>query len=104
MSHLSSSPVVYLARRAWEHAAGHRRWMLLYVSMFLAAQSFGFVQPYVIGRLLNAVQTQLVTPNLGREIYTCALMYFLIELAFWTFHGPARVLERYVAFQIRASY
>src|SRR5438105_4639806 len=100
----SRSTVMYLARRAWEHARGQRGRMVLYLSLFLVAQGFHFAQPYVVGRLLNTVQSHSASANLSHEITLCALWYFAIELAFWLFHGPARVIERSVAFQVRAHY
>lgn len=104
MSFLTGSPAIYLARRAWSQARGHRRRMVLYVSMFLVAQAFSFAQPYVIGRLLNAVQLNGTSAGLLREVYVFAAAYFGIELGFWLFHAPARCIERSVAFEVRAGY
>lgn len=101
---MKQNPILYLARRAWGQASGYRHWMVAYLLMFLAAQIISICEPWVIGRLLNAVQTGGPRDQLLRAVYTGAGFYLAIQFFFWLFHGPARVMERWVAFQARARF
>lgn len=101
---VKQNPILYLARRAWGQASGYRHWMVAYLLMFLAAQVISICEPWVIGRLLNAVQTGGSREAVWSAVVTGAGCYLAIQFFFWLFHGPARVMERWVAFQLRARY
>ncbi|MBI3891195.1 MAG: ABC transporter ATP-binding protein [Candidatus Wallbacteria bacterium] len=101
---MNSNPIVYLARRAWENAGRHRPLMLLYLTLFAGAQALSLAEPFVIGRMLNSVQAAGGSANILRAVVTGAGLYLLLQFAFWIFHGPARVFERYVAFRIRVRF
>src|SRR5947199_5735629 len=101
---MSSSPVAGMVVRAWRQAAEHRPWMALYVVLFCCAQLLSLAEPYVIGLLINGVQAAGSGAALVDAVRRGALAFGCLQLAFWCFHGPARVIERWVAFQVRARY
>src|SRR5688572_9889477 len=83
--------------------------MLVYMLMFVAAQVSMAFEPYLIGRMLNILQEGAThATKSGAQIWTevswCLWLWFGIQFLFWLFHGPGRVLERYVAFHIGANY
>lgn len=101
---MKQNPIVYLARRVWSQATGYRSWVVAYLLMFLAAQLISICEPWVIGRLLNAVQIGGAKATVLHAVYFYAGCYLAIQTFFWLFHGPARVMERWVAFQLRSRY
>ncbi len=98
------SAISYLIKRAWEYANGQRRLLVLYVFMLCVAQSVSLLEPYVIGELLNTVQRGAGKTHLLRDVLLILSLFLGLQVFYWLFHGPARVLERLLAFRIRANY
>jgi len=76
--------------------------------IFALAQVVSLCEPYVIGKLLNAVQEDVAAHAAGAKIFhdTCyyLALFFAIKMGFWMFHGPGRVLERITQFHIQVAY
>jgi ATP-binding cassette subfamily B protein len=109
LSILRSNPIFFLIERAWRYAAGYRKAILLYALLLAGATIVTLCEPYVIGRALNAVQADATGATkagakLWEAISVNLYLYFGIQVVFWLLHGPARVLERYCAFHIKAAY
>ncbi len=106
---IKNNAVFLLLSRGWQYAEAQRRLLLVYALMFVGAVGFELLEPYVIGRMLNDVQVDLAGglsngPKLLNDVGHYLLMILGISLGFWAFHGPARVIERFVAFQIRSRF
>jgi len=93
-----------LLKASWKYAAGFRRRIVLYVSLFVVANALSMIEPLIIGNILNSVQE---IPRLAHPMQRLMIL-FLIMLAlavgFWVFHGPARVMENTCAFKVRNAY
>lgn len=103
------NPIIYLTQTGWQYAGKQRPLMLLYTFMFAMSQAISLSEPYVIGQLLNSVQTNLAagsaaTGKLLHDIYFYLSLFFAIQFFCWVFHGPGRLIERFVAFHIRVNY
>jgi ATP-binding cassette, subfamily B, bacterial len=102
------NPIIYLTRTGWQYAGTHRPLMIWYVALFGLAQAVSLAEPWVIGQLLNSVQKNLTkgarAESLVHDIYFYLLLFFLIQFFFWAFHGPGRLVERFVQFHIKANY
>lgn len=62
------------------------------------------LEPIVIGKLLNAIQD---IKTLSDPIRTLGLLFAMmlgINVAFWLFHGPARIMENNLAFHAKISF
>ncbi len=91
-----------LLKASW-HFAGHKRWrMLCFYAMFLTANILYMFQPYVIGQFIN--QLQVGGDDLLENITHWLGIYVLLMAGFWAFHGPARVMERRLAFHVKKSF
>ncbi|HEY9715344.1 MAG TPA: ABC transporter ATP-binding protein [Chroococcales cyanobacterium] len=106
---MKSNPILLLIQTGWRYAGKYRPYMFAYLLMFVAAQGIALFEPYVIGRMLNDVQADLAggtskSAKLLHDIFWYLGIFFSITIGFWAFHAPARVIERYVAFQIRSKY
>jgi ABC-type multidrug transport system fused ATPase/permease subunit len=96
------SPIIFLTRYTWRY--GEKKKVLLYASMFVIANIINFFQPLVIGYVLNIIQEQGVTSSSITSIIWALSLLVVLTVAFWMFHGPARVIERRNAFIARANY
>ena len=101
---MSHSALAYLIKRAWEYANGHRRLFLVYIVMLCVAQGISLSEPYIIGQLLNVVQKTSTSPTVVQDVTYYLVLFLVLQLVYWCFHAPARVLERLLAFNIRANY
>ena len=104
-----NNAIALLFSRGWQYAGKYKLWFVGYMIMFVFAMGIELLEPYVIGRMLNDVQTDLAGglgngPKLLNDVGHYLLMILAISLGFWLFHGPARVIERFVAFQIRSNF
>src|SRR5258706_6503334 len=91
-----------LLKMVWRLAADRRRAQVTYLSLLFIAQSIALCQPLLIGEMLNAVQEG--GPRLWSRLWPFFFGLLALEIGFWSFHGPARVLERQLAFHIRVKF
>lgn len=103
------NPIIYLTLTGWQYARTLRPLMVFYTVLFALSQAIALAEPYVIGQLLNSVQTNLSagasgTGKLVHDIYLYLSLFFAIQFFTWVFHGPGRLVERIVAFNIKVNY
>jgi ATP-binding cassette subfamily B protein len=105
------NPIIYLTMTGWHYARALRPLMLLYTILFALSQAVSLAEPYIIGQLLNSVQTNIAagaghqaTDKLVHDIYLYLSLFFAIQFFAWVFHGPGRLIERFVAFHIKVNY
>lgn len=109
---LMKNPIVYLLVTGWAYAGKHRSVIVLYTVMFALAQAMMLAEPYIIGKLINCLQTGVTGVATGTanhdhlmdQVKFYLLIYFVTQVGFWVFHGPGRLLERYVAFNMKATF
>jgi ABC-type multidrug transport system fused ATPase/permease subunit len=99
-----SNPVVYLTKKLWKYSLGNRKNVVLYFSMLIIANSISFLEPLVIAKLLNIIQENGITSSSFPSLFLYLGFILLIEIGFWGFHGPARIIEIKNAFLVRANY
>jgi ATP-binding cassette subfamily B protein len=99
------NPLLYLFSKTWQYSLGNRRNVVRYWAMFIIANSIAFVgEPLIISRVMKVLQEKGVTHESFWELMTLVGILVIIETAFWTFHAPARCIERKNAFKARATY
>ena len=98
------NPIWQLSKKTWRYSKGNRKGVVLYIALQIIANTINFFQPLVLAWLLNIIQEQGVTQQNIPQLLWIASLFIAITLGFWTFHGPARVLERKNAFIARANY
>ncbi|MAF13523.1 MAG: hypothetical protein CMI53_01345 [Parcubacteria group bacterium] len=98
------SPVIFLTRKTWQYSKGNRRNVVLYMGLFLIANSINFFEPLLVGRLLNIIQEQGVNSESLPSLIGTISLFLAITVGFWMFHGPARVIELKNAFLVRANF
>ena len=106
---LKNNPLIYLAKKVWQYSVGNRKNLVLYLSMFVMANVVSLITPLVFAKIMNVIQEIITKKQLldGNDLLTLFLLMLLlpiIQLIFWVFHGPARVMERKNAFIAEANY
>ena len=100
----SQEPTLFLLRKLWQFSPGKRHTIVLYACMFVLANCIVLLPPAIFGALVREVQTHgLDAGNLPRVLGMLGLLFANV-LLFWMLHGPARVLERSVAFAAEVNY
>ncbi|MGI4805928.1 MAG: ABC transporter ATP-binding protein [Janthinobacterium lividum] len=87
---------------AWRNARKDRKRMVLVYALFTGANLVAAINPFFYGWFVNSIQKN------GAKIIPSVWLYaagFLgLKLLEWTFHGPARVMERQLAFKLSKNY
>ena len=101
---MSENPAVYLTNKMWKYAQGNRRNVVLYFSLFTIGNLIWALQPLVIAKILNIIQEQGLGARSFPSLFSFLAVLVLVDLGFWVFHGPARIIENRNAFLVRANY
>ena len=98
------NPLIYLFKKMWVYSKDNRGRLVLYIIMSIIASCVAALEPLIVGLLLNSLQTQgLNQTNLPHLLLLLGFLP-LLEIVFWCFHGPSRVMENKNAFLVRANY
>lgn len=95
---------IFLLRKLWHFAEDKRSKIILYVFMFIVANCIMLLGPVVFGAFIGEIQKNGI--NNSNIVYLLLLLLALFgkEFFFWLLHGPARVIERMVAFSAMLNY
>ena len=97
-------PIVNCLRTEWAYLGKRRRHFILYMAMFFVAGAVSLLTPYVIGVIFNTIQQSITsTLELNALLWRIGLL-LLITVAFWAFHGVARVMETNTGYFVKKNY
>lgn len=99
---LKGNPYLFLIRQAWRFGAGQRAKMVLFYIMFFFANLAIIAQPWIFGQTLNVLQAG--GEDLFARVWPWFIFYGGMVLVFWSFHGPARVIERRFGFHVKKQF
>lgn len=97
-----ANPYISLLRTAWRYARKERKRYVLVYAMFIVSAIVNALYPLLLGWFINKIQrdTQLVMHYTFLYIGS----YFGLKVLEWCFHGPARVMERELAFNLSRNF
>src|SRR3989338_2204755 len=99
------NPLLYLFGKTWRYSEGNRGKVVWYWIMFIVANTVNLIgPPLALAKIMNIIQKEGVTTGNIRVLIGLLSLTLLFELVFWSFHGPARCIERYNAFKVRLNY
>ena len=99
------NPLLYLFKKTWQYSEGNRKNIVWLWIMFIVANSITlFAQPFVWARIINVITQQGITHESIHTLLILLAIVLLIDLVFWSIHGPARIIERTNAFKARINY
>jgi ABC-type multidrug transport system fused ATPase/permease subunit len=96
------NPYFALLRTAWQYASNRKRRFVLVYFMFVIANIIVALNPILYGWFVNDLQHKGTDALATGWVYVACFLG--LRLAEWAFHGPARVMERKLAFGIGKNY
>lgn len=96
------SPYFSLLRTAWTYARHERKKYLLIYSLFIGATIITSINPLLFGWFVGKAQND--TTHVLHYTLMFAGGYILLKLTEWSLHGPARMMERTLAFNISRNF
>lgn len=97
-----NNPYISLLRTSWKYARRERKKMVTIYVMFVAANIIFSLNPLLLGWFVGKIQSDSSKVLQFAFWYGCT--YLLLKLAEWCLHGPARIMERSLAFNISRNY
>jgi len=97
-----SNPYISLMKTAWRYARHEKKQYVLVYSLFILASIVSAMNPLLYGWFINAVQKEGIGQLRYAWIY--AGIFMGLKLLEWAFHGPARIMERYLAFNLSRNF
>ena len=101
-STIMRNPYFSLLGTAWKYARQERKRFVLIYAMFIMANIIVAMNPLFYGWFVTELQKK------GAAILEVAWIYVLgylgLRLLEWTMHGPARVMEQQLAFNISRNF
>ncbi len=91
-----------LVKAAWLYAGAGRSRMVLFYAMSVIGNTGISLQPIVLAKVINSIQGS--GNGAIDQVLFWAAIYGCITLVFWLLHGPARVIERRLAFDINTNF
>ena len=97
-----ANPYLSLLSTAWRYARNEKRRYVLVYTMFICANLVYSLNPILFGWFIGRVQQD--TAHVWHYALLYAAGYIGIKFAQWCFHGPARIMERSLAFRLSRNF
>ena len=96
------NPYLTLLGTAWSFARSEKRRYVLVYTLFVFANVIGALYPLLFGWFIGAIQRH--NTDVLTVVWQYAGAYLVLKLAEWCLHGPARVMERELAFTVSRNF
>src|ERR671912_473544 len=96
------NPYSALLKSSWKYAGKDRKKFVIVYAMFLISNTIYSLGPLLLGWFVGKAQKD--TSRMLEYSLLFVSSYFLLKFAEWCFHGPARVMERNVAFSLSRNF
>jgi len=97
-----ANPYISLLRTAWRYARQEKKKYVLVYSMFIVAYLVISLNPLLFGWFLDKLQHS--TSGILHYALLYIAGYISIKFTQWCFHGPARVMERSLSFNLSRNF
>jgi ATP-binding cassette, subfamily B, bacterial len=97
-----ANPYISLLRTAWRYARREKKKYLLVYAMFVMAYIVVSLNPLLFGWFLDKLQHS--TSGILHYALLYIAGYISIKFVQWCFHGPARVMERSLSFNLSRNF
>jgi ABC-type multidrug transport system fused ATPase/permease subunit len=97
-----TNPYISLLRTAWRYARREKKKYLLVYAMFVMAYIVISLNPLLFGWFLDKLQHS--TSGILHYAFLYIAGYISIKFVQWCFHGPARVMERSLSFNLSRNF
>jgi ABC-type multidrug transport system fused ATPase/permease subunit len=97
-----ANPYISLMKTAWQYARQEKKQYLWVYSLFILASVVVAMYPLLYGWFINALQKD--GWRMIRYAWIYGLAFLGLKLIEWGFHGPARIIERRLAFNLSRNF
>ena len=97
-----ANPYISLMSTAWRYARQQKKKYVLVYSLFIIASGISAMNPLLYGWFINAMQQKGISQLQYAWLYAGGFM--LLKWGEWAFHGPARIMERELAFNLSRNF
>ena len=98
----ASNPYINLLKTAWRFARHERRRYVLVYFLLTCSTIVNAVNPILFGWFVGKVQSD--SDHVLHNAFLFAAAYVGLELLVWCFHGPARIMERSLSFNLSRNF
>ncbi len=96
------NPYFSLLGTAWRYARAERKRYVAIYAMFLCANFVYGSYPLLLGWFIDKIQRR--QDQIPHYVVIYAVCYVGLKLLEWSFHGPARIMERQLAFNLSRNF
>ncbi|HEY1025331.1 MAG TPA: ABC transporter transmembrane domain-containing protein, partial [Sphingobacteriaceae bacterium] len=96
------NPYLSLLSTAWRYAKEDKRRYILIYALLIGANLTVAINPFFYGWFVESIQKNGV--DVISQVWIYGLGFLGLKLLEWAFHGPARVMERDLAFRLSQNY
>ncbi|SKC18471.1 ABC transporter ATP-binding protein [Dyadobacter psychrophilus] len=97
-----SNPYISLLVTAWRYARQQRKHYVLVYAMFIMANIVLATNPLLYGWFVQSIQKD--PSGILDNVWLYVGGYVLLTVGEWVFHGPARIMERKLAFDMSKNF
>lgn len=100
-----TNPLLYLFGKMLEYSPGNKKRVFQFWGMFMCENIIALIaDPLIIAALFSIITNEGITEGNYATLLLLLSATLLVDVVYWSFHGPARVMERVNAFSVRAAY
>jgi ATP-binding cassette subfamily B protein len=96
------NPYLSLLRTAWRHARAERKRYVLIYALLLCSNFVYGSYPLLLGWFIDKIQRR--QEQVPHYVLIYAAAYVALKLLEWSFHGPGRIMERQLAFNLSRNF
>ena len=96
------NPYIALLTTAWRYARNERKRYVLIYCLFVLANVVQMFNPILYGWFINKIQQD--NAQTIQYVVWFGVGFLGLKLGEWVFHGPARVMERQLAFNLSRNF
>lgn len=97
-----NNPYIALLKSAWYYARQRRKRYLLIYFFFLMNSLIAAIYPMIWGMFVDHAQQD--SENIIKFAWMYVGVYFFLRFLAWVFHGPARVMEEELGFEMGKNF
>jgi ABC-type multidrug transport system fused ATPase/permease subunit len=97
-----ANPYLSLLRTSWHYSKNEKKRFVLVYSLFVCASLVNALNPLLFGWFIGKLQED--TKHVWHYALLYAAGYIGLKFVQWCFHGPARIMERVLAFHLSRNF
>lgn len=97
-----SNPYISLLSTAWKYARQEKKKYVFIYGLFVMANVMNALNPLLYGWFIDSIQKD--SSQVWSNVLLYAGLFLFLKLLEWSFHGPARIMERDLAFNLSRNF